>query len=850
MLNKTKVIWVSFLCFGLCGLGCNDDSSGAAGDVGQCPTGQHVYETICELDDMQNCGGHGIACTSDQHCLNGGCQSNGNDPNPGETTLNCQAGQHVYGDVCEPDDMQNCGGHGIACSSDQQCLNGSCQPKGSDPNTEEVNCQVGQHVYGDVCEPDDMQNCGGHGIACASDQQCLNGSCQPKGNDPNPGETPVDCPAGQHAYGDSCEPDDMQNCGGHGVSCKYAQRCENGACNNIVCHYSTNKSERSPALCVDNHLLICGSSDTYYFDSKNGNCNADNPCIICPDGFGGCTSDETTFCKNHQKQPDKPTTCVSNVYPPLCVGNTGYICGSNDLYYSSASTRCSGTDQCVICQSGFIGCSSDPKAFCDAKNSSPVTDANQCTAGHRRCDGKKLMECDGTSYSKLVEICSDYCEDGSNGSNSSCTEYQPDCSIKNGSQFRVIGWNDGDTLVGVPTSEDYSCYSYEHVSIRVYHIDSPECSKSQNYSYSNIKTCIWDTVYTSTNDPYGYEAWEASTSMADKYYLVTLYCDNADEYNVCPTDTNGRYLAYVSVGDMDVSTELTRLGLAIPSLGRTAPQSEREKDICNALFDAVNHHRNLWSHCTTTDAQCVRDSVNKLKSTKEGEFDYIYERCQYITGLDVTSPTPEPSCTPGTDVCTSGVLYSCSDEGKLNFIKNCSDGCANDQECKTVAPTSCTPGESRCIDAKMYYCDENANLEFLQDCISSCKSNSECSLANSMEYCVNNVHYYLYKKNGSLYSDTEYCYKGCEGSSCQCNDSLDCWNSVTPLCVDNRCQFPENVSCVKNVSPALCGGDGDAYFCNTSGYYYHGKTCSIPDECYVCSNGFGGCTDDPSSFCH
>ena len=121
---------------------------------------------------------------------------------------------------------------------------------------------------------------------------------------------------------------------------------------------------------------------------------------------------------------------------------------------------------------------------------------------------------------------------------------------------------------------------------------------------------------------------------------MTLFCDNADEYGVCPVDANDRPLAYVSIGNKDISTELTRLGLAIPSVGRVQPQSDREAAICKALFEAINNHRNLWSQCTTTDGQCVREGAARLKSTKNGEFDYVYERCQYIVGLDANTDNP------------------------------------------------------------------------------------------------------------------------------------------------------------------------------------------------------------------
>ncbi len=434
----------------------------------------------------------------------------------------------------------------------------------------------------------------------------------------------------------ACHPDDSQNCDIHPEICTAAQVCQNGTCHSKPCTYSSDFSKRSPSLCVDNHLLVCSGTGYYREDTSIGTCTEQNPCTICPDGFAGCTNDEATFCKDHRVSPDGlPYSCIQNVYPPMCVKNSGYMCGANGKYYNTSATRCSGSDECVLCQSGYIGCSSDPEAFCSERNSQPVIDSNTCQTGHRRCNGTQLMECDGTSYSKLVENCSSYCKEGRYGNNATCSSLKPHCEVRNGSYARIVGWNDGDTVVVIPESIDGSCYSDsddDRTTIRVYHIDSPECSKKQNYNYG-VKTCFKDYNYTSTNDPYGYNAWEASKSMADKGTIVQLFCDNTDANNNCPTDANYRYLAYVSANGLDVSTELTRRGLAIPSLGRTPVQSDLEKQICIAFLEAVENHRYIWSECTTADAQCVRDSVAALPSTRAGEFDYIYERCEYISKL-------------------------------------------------------------------------------------------------------------------------------------------------------------------------------------------------------------------------
>ena len=665
-----------------------------------------------------------------------------------------------------------------------------------------------------------------------------------KTNDNEHPHSTLTCQANQHLYNNACEPDSMQNCGAHGKSCKPAQTCTNGSCQDRPCTYES-KNSRSPAICVDNHMLVCGSDNIYYFDSKNGNCTQAAPCTVCPDGFAGCAADSDVFCQNHQILP-LPTTCIYGVHPAVCYNNVGYMCGSNGAYYSSVTTRCSGTDSCVLCQNGYLGCSSDAKAFCSGQSSFPLSDSSTCTTGHRRCDGKKLMECDGTSYSIVAEECESYCTDGSDGSSSACSETKPSCTIKDGIKARVVGWNDGDTVVVVPVSEDSSCSSTNdlgrevHFSIRVLHIDSPECSKSQNYTYSNVQTCNGSTSYSETNDPYGYEAWEKSTALADSDAIVTLNCENADEYNVCPNDVNGRPLTYVKTSsEEDISTELVKAGLAFPSINRMPNPTEHEKQICRAFKDAVQNHRKLWSHCTTTDGQCIRDTAAQLLSTRPGEYDYTYEYCQLILGEEIQTGK---ACSPSTTFCEEGKLYQCSKNGLPSLSKTCSNGCdSTHTACENEA---CTPGETVCTAQTMSYCNERGELEFLKSC--TCNSEgTQCSDCSGVEFCFNDeYHYCSYSSMISVH-----CPDGCNGRVCSCRFNSDCPSEQSPICDGSTCKSPDIIPCTKYVSPGQCGGDGHAYFCDNSGYYYLGRRCTDTAPCVVCPDGYGGCTSDSDTFC-
>ena len=93
------------------------------------------------------------------------------------------------------------------------CINGQWQNKIECDGSQICNgaqgcvpCGVGMHVYDNTCEIDDLANCGAHGNACVSPQICASGSC-------------ISCSAGQHAYNGGCENNDLNNCGAHGKKC-------------------------------------------------------------------------------------------------------------------------------------------------------------------------------------------------------------------------------------------------------------------------------------------------------------------------------------------------------------------------------------------------------------------------------------------------------------------------------------------------------------------------------------------------------------------------------------------------------------------------------------------------------
>ena len=570
----------------------------------------------------------------------------------------CQTGYHVCNEedcdaVCEKDDIYNCGAHEYVCAAqvsdwiDGICDNAQCIPS---------ECNFGFHPYASLgsCEMDDSSNCGEHGAACQSKVQnwkrgrCVNsacyamecldgffasgGKCYPNGEVPPDPPPVLECLDGEHVYENGCELNSNENCGSHGNRCKGWELCDSaGECRPYPCD-----SGSDSAFCDDEtgYVVFCGSKEpnagVYYVSSSKGMCTSENPCVVCPDGFGGCSNDAQSFCVGHGTNIDpKPQEL-----PSYCNAKSPNVCWDGKLYKCISgryeeNQQCSASEICVTCENNKSGCSTTHAENYCGDNSNPMNTDGQCIKDHLRCDGKKLMKCDGKSYSILEETCENYCMDGTNGENSSCSESVPSCTLKEGTVVSVNAWNDGDTAVVTPISNDNSC-NPEKMRIRILGIDTPECSKQFSYTYyANV--CIEDPVYTSTNDPGGYEALQKALTLIEPRSLATVHCAATDAYGRCTKDNTqaSRSLVYLSKGSIDFSTEMMRSGLTMPNL-RHPSLLPQNKGICKALQEAMENKRGLFKDCVAADQDCITKAGSTLYSTKPSEFDNVAANCQYI----------------------------------------------------------------------------------------------------------------------------------------------------------------------------------------------------------------------------
>jgi len=194
-----------------------------------------IVENGCETkvsSDVDNCGTCGAKCSSNhvarRSCAgvcNGTCSTGYEDCNGDKLTDGCE--------VATSSDPQNCGGCNLPCSTNHvkpSCSSGTCSGP-CEANFADCN----EDKQADGCESNtrtDLQNCGGCGLACSTNHvkpQCSGGLCSGA------------CAAGfadcnGDKQKDGCEIDtnsDPENCGKCGLVCPDGQACNGGRCGSL-----------------------------------------------------------------------------------------------------------------------------------------------------------------------------------------------------------------------------------------------------------------------------------------------------------------------------------------------------------------------------------------------------------------------------------------------------------------------------------------------------------------------------------------------------------------------------------------------------------------------------------------
>ncbi|OIP32185.1 MAG: hypothetical protein AUK47_20995, partial [Deltaproteobacteria bacterium CG2_30_63_29] len=404
---------------------------------------QFCIDTQDYLTNPSHCGGCGKACAPNEACVDGACSCH-------DSTTPCGAGKICCADgscqdSCEcgntpdcaftccagaPDtcvdltqDLENCGGCGVACQDPQHsCLGGACVcPAGLfnceggtvcvDVLTSTTHCGVcgTSCAAGEVCcggncidTNTNVDNCGGCGSICNGDS-CTGGQCSCGGTPVNLDTNPSHC--GQ--CGNACTlPNATVSCVG-GVCDSANATCQTGYAN------CDNDMSNGCEVNTTNDLNNCGVCATSCVRPKTNASCSNSTCSFggCQSNFGDCDNNKSTNgCETDLRSSDANcgscgTACSETQAVVHCSGSScdtvGAVCnvGYGNCDNDMASNGCEVNLNTTVSNCGTCGTNCDAPHATGETCASGVCDysATTCSTGWSNCDGNMANGCETSS---------------------------------------------------------------------------------------------------------------------------------------------------------------------------------------------------------------------------------------------------------------------------------------------------------------------------------------------------------------------------------------------------------------------------------------------------------------------
>ena len=712
--------------------------------VTRCIDGQHPYttseESICELNDNDNCGEHAVPCQASSVTASTAAECT----NSGEcVATSCETGYHLYEGSCEKDDNINCGSHGTACTKDMfewsetvSCDTGECII---------ISCDNNHILNGTVCID---KNCTNDATKCMNANttgkiyKCINNEwvenriCTDN-NSCN--DTNTDCGV--------CINDKVQ-CADLSV-----QTCANGAWQEpIACTEPTN----SKASCSEG---VCGfkCNSNYHKTAGGDGCeiNSITDCgashTVCPKATNGSAKCSTSgVCSLY---------CNNSIYPDLC-SSTCVNLSSDTNNCGSCGNKCTVTNGTAGCSNGScvaVSCSSNYHTTADGKGceKNSITDCGashtvcpNATNGSAKCStsGVCSLYCNNSSY---PDLCSSTCVDLTSDVNN-CGSCGNKCTVSNG----AAGCSSGSCVA-------VSCNSNYHKTA-----DGKGCEKNS----------ITDCGASHTVCP---KATNGSAKCSTSG-VCSLYCNNTTTYpDLCSSTCVNLTSDVNNCGSCGNKCTVTH-GTAGCSNGNCVAVS------CDSNYhttaDGKGCEMNTITDCGASHTVCPKATNGSAKCSTSGVCSLYCNNSSYpdlcsSTCVDFKSDTNNcGSCgnkctvTHGTAGCSNGscVAVSCNSnyhktaDGKgceINTITDC--GASH-----TVCPNA-TNGSAKCSTSGVcsLYCN---NSSYPDLCSSTC-----VDLANDVNNC------------GS-------CGNKCTGSTTVCDGGV----CMAPTCGDGTAYKSQTVTTV------------------------------------------------------
>ncbi len=388
---------------GVCANKCGDDLNKCIGEDG-------AAGCFNFMNDQKHCGACNRSCENELApgaantvCQNGQC-----------IATQCADGYHLTeGNVCEPDDVENCGSYGKNCAAEvygwlagecagKKCILTSCK---QDFNLDSQN---------NVCRQNSNDCCGKNCIKCDGGNVCAEGRCQSTCSASqttcNPGTSSPYC-----ANLDT----DLNDCGACGRACSAssmtgssAVACSGGHCRAAACRAGYFLSGGD---CIANTADHCGSYSNPCPSVANGSsyCNdsvSPPRCdFACYSGFSkngsrcdGVTNCNGTNCENIAGWASG--SCQNGVCKISSCKNGYFLSGNSCIACNSGESYCN--NACVNTKSNIYHCGSCGNACnkSDFPNASGVECANGACAA-TGCSGSNVFFYGGQCKTSTATQC-------------------------------------------------------------------------------------------------------------------------------------------------------------------------------------------------------------------------------------------------------------------------------------------------------------------------------------------------------------------------------------------------------------------------------------------------------------
>ncbi len=394
-------------------------------------------------------------------------------------------------------------------------------------------CSEGTHLYNETCEADEIENCGEHNYDCAtrvlgwSEGECKEGKCILE-----------KCKVGFHLFNNACEEDTPDNCGEHLKKCQSGLVCSLGECK-TNCDADLVKCTK-----LGQPVCIRPLEDTTF-------CGADSNC----ENYSTCSNGESC-----QHGICTRTSCANNLTlcpGAICVDLESDVKNCGQCYrdctgmtqFKAKSNTCSAGKCQFECESGYENCGTAEVPNCissDNLNSDP----NNCGQCGNNClvdnaisgicvDGHCEIKCENNFH-----IYDGKCEEDSV---SNCGSHGYDCSKE------VEGWSEGECAESKCVASE--CSSNFHIYEDSCEKDSISNCGSHGYACDKERESCTNKV---CKCPYGFANATYNNKTVSATCISTLqdFMDFRDAINSGNAGSNGNTENYyILLHDIDLGVQ-------------------------------------------------------------------------------------------------------------------------------------------------------------------------------------------------------------------------------------------------------------------------------------------------------